>query len=118
MNCALCKQRYAMAEHVPDASGLLQPMCIECAAREGRPATFPAGTQRNGRMPPQTDFVDHAAEGQARLLEIHTAQRDRLAYALQAVLYLFRRELAAGYSTAEMQQALREARAVLVEVGL
>ncbi len=56
-------------------------------------------------------------ERQSRLLELHTAERDRLAHLLRDVLRLFRRELSGGYSTAEQQQALREAHGALADLS-
>lgn len=117
MNCLLCKTRYAMAEHVPDATGLLKPMCIECAAQHGRPKQFPEGTQRTGVVVTGAPRVDFAQHEHARLLELHTAQRDSLANMLYAVLAAFP-ELRTSLSTATQQQVLREARALLAEVGV
>jgi hypothetical protein len=56
-------------------------------------------------------------ESAARLLEVRTAQRDALANNLAEVLQAFRRELAGSYTTAEQQQTLRDARALLAECG-
>lgn len=117
MNCVVCKQRYALAEPVTDKTGLVQPMCIECAAHHAKPAKFPEGTQRSGRLP-HNDFANDERSAITRLLELHTAERDRLAHCLAEVLRMFRRVLAEGHSTAEQQQVLRDARAALEEVGL
>lgn len=70
----------------------------------------------NTGKPAQPDQDD--AQALARLLEVHTAQRDALAHCLADLLRLFRRELAGGYSTAEAQAALRYARAMLAELGM
>ncbi len=54
----------------------------------------------------------------ARILELTSAERDRLACLLRDVLVQFRRELTASYTTAQQQHTLREARAALAEIGV
>ena len=106
MTCTICRQRYALWPPVLDKAGEAREMCLACAAEHAGPRRFPEGTQR--QTPVKVD---------TRALDMATAQRDRLAHCLAAVLHQFRRELAGGYSTTEQQQALAEARAALVECG-
>lgn len=118
MTCTQCRLAYALATPVTDKAGNERFMCVSCAAAQAStPRRFPEGTQPSPRMPARNDFVDDERGGMARALEIRTAQAGALAAMLQAVLSAFP-ELRTGLSSAEQQAVLREARALLAEVGL
>lgn len=115
MTCDICSHRYALSEPVQDRAGQFKRMCHACAVINGKPTAFAEGTQRTKLKP--SEFTDNERDNTMRLLELHTAQRDRLAHMLAELLQLFP-ELRSGLTTAPQQQTLREARALLAECGL
>lgn len=108
MNCDVCYERYAMSTPIMLRDGLIKRVCIACAAQHAEPMPTAQGTQPGPRMTASNENI-------ARLVEERTAQRDALAGVLVEVMRLFRRELGNGYSTAEQQLVLRQARALLEE---
>lgn len=116
MTCTLCLQRYALSAPVIDEWGNKRSMCIQCAAEHGRPSKFPEGTQNSPRMP-KTDFADDERSAVGREAELRAAQVQALAKMLRMLLETFP-ELRTSLTTAPQQALLREARALLAEVGL
>ena len=116
MTCSLCANAYALSSPVVDKAGNKRAMCIQCAAEQGKPSAFPEGTQPSSGVR-RTDFVDDERSQLGRDLEMAAAQRDALAGALSRLLRAFP-ELGTGLSSAPQQRVLREARALLAEVGL
>ena len=110
MICSVCSIDAPSYTMRPDKTGLLQPICLDCF-EPTRPHAFPDGTHPGNR--PVTDFADHEAP---RLLEKVQAERDALHEALSSLLRAFP-ELRTGLTSATQQSVLRQARAVLEEVG-
>lgn len=116
MTCQHCNERYALSRSVQVDGGERKFLCISCASQlPVQPRHFPEGTMQ-GR--PANDFADHERESLARAAEVAAAQREAIARCMADLLALFSREIGNGYTTAEQQQALRYARAMLAEVGL
>ena len=116
-SCSICRIRYALAQPQPDKTGLAVFMCIECAATNCRPRSFPSGTSPGAPGFAQSDFLDDERSALTRELELRTAQAERLVEVLRNLLVSFP-ELRTSLSSAPQQQVLREARALLAEVGL
>lgn len=117
VTCQRCDQRYAMAQPVTDRTGLVQWMCVDCAAKDARPTRFPEGTLSPApdalSCPvPRPDESDRAelvhqvelAQGKAEVLRMMLA---RMVDAFP--------ELQKSYITATQQQVLRDVRATLEE---
>lgn len=91
MICTACS--LPTLQLVPDGSGLMQPMCDECRVNPG------ASTLHDPKV---------RAEANAEL-QVATARAEAALDALRTLVQSWRKVMREGFSTPEMQAALRRA---------